>query len=72
MMGWKTNKQAEQLYMKGGLAAVYPDVYGHGGILAQAGRRPEDFPVDRFRPKKGFKPHWNPPYTGWDQYKKAD
>lgn len=64
--------ELERLYMDGGWAAVYPDVYGKGGILDVAGRAQETFPVDRFRPKKGYKPFHNPPFTGRDRFKKAE
>lgn len=59
-------KRMERLYMKGGLAACYPDVYGPRGIWEQSGRR--DMPADRFEPAPDYKPYWNPPYSGWSKH----
>lgn len=47
-MFW-SQKEAAKRYRQGGLAAVYPTVYGEGGIYAQAGA---DQPVDRWAPSR--------------------
>jgi hypothetical protein len=40
---------AQARYLKGGLAAVYPDVYGVRGLREKI---PDPMPIDRFQPSR--------------------